>query len=368
MIKIVILLIILYSLFFIINTSIMKSTKSKLWKSVSVRTTAKPLDVWNIYSQFNWQDWDHDIKSMEKLDVSIGLVNNAKLIINMKDGKSHIATLSDVNENLCFTYTAPLPGSTLIAIHTLETLDNGETLITHSFDFLGYIGKVFKWLTKDYVQHGLEINTAEIKKMAEAASLNSNLNNCSNKDINDIKSNLLQNRVLIISFANNDTTQTKKIKLTKEDKLITVKDFYTYISNLYKDLSFKLEFLINNTNNIAKSYQNYDDNINFDINFNKGFLHILIVINEDNNSNNILRIDGRAFNIINGLIMHIKDPNNNDSKIEALIQINEQAKAELGTGLITWDGAVVLAKYLEKNNIIKDKNVLELGAGYYYLF
>ena len=36
----------------------------------------------------------------------------------------------------------------------------------------------------------------------------------------------------------------------------------------------------------------------------------------------------------------------------------------MGTGLITWDGAVVLAKYLETvPSFLLNKNVLELGAG-----
>lgn len=36
----------------------------------------------------------------------------------------------------------------------------------------------------------------------------------------------------------------------------------------------------------------------------------------------------------------------------------------MGTGLITWDGAVVLGKYLETvPSFVLNKNVLELGAG-----
>ena len=42
----------------------------------------------------------------------------------------------------------------------------------------------------------------------------------------------------------------------------------------------------------------------------------------------------------------------------------EKEEAELGTGLITWDGAIVLAKYLEIHpDAVRNKNVLELGAG-----
>jgi hypothetical protein len=85
----------------------------------------------------------------------------------MKDGKKHVATVKDVSENKCFTYTAPLPGSKLVAIHALEALDNGDTRITHSFDFTGIGSGVYGWLTKDYVQNGLEQNTAALRVLAE---------------------------------------------------------------------------------------------------------------------------------------------------------------------------------------------------------
>ena len=42
----------------------------------------------------------------------------------------------------------------------------------------------------------------------------------------------------------------------------------------------------------------------------------------------------------------------------------EREEASRGTGLITWDGAIVLAKYLETHpTIVHGKSVLELGAG-----
>jgi predicted nicotinamide N-methyase len=46
------------------------------------------------------------------------------------------------------------------------------------------------------------------------------------------------------------------------------------------------------------------------------------------------------------------------------IRLSEIPQAELGTGLITWDGSVLLMKYLEQNpSIVMNKSVIEVGAG-----
>ena len=93
----------------------------------------------------------------------------------MKDGKKHTATLQDVRENEAFTYTAPLPGSKLVAVHTLETVDAG-TKITHTFDFTGMIvGGLFRLITAGYVQHGLDMNTVLLKRLAEGDTLVGNV-------------------------------------------------------------------------------------------------------------------------------------------------------------------------------------------------
>jgi predicted nicotinamide N-methyase len=68
-------------------------------------------------------------------------------------------------------------------------------------------------------------------------------------------------------------------------------------------------------------------------------------------------IRGRAFDTSSGLIMKT-------ARGEYPIHIQEPGQAHLGTGLNTWDGSLVLAKYLEKHeSIIMNKKVLELGAG-----
>eukprot|EP01038_Epipyxis_sp_PR26KG_P007417 gene7417-10109_t len=76
-------------------------------------------------------------------------------------------------------------------------------------------------------------------------------------------------------------------------------------------------------------------------------------INSNDNNHKILAIKGRLFDISQGLII-----NNH------VLSVNEQSQASLGTGLNTWDGSIILAKYFEHNyNIVYNKNILEVGAG-----
>ena len=137
------------------------------WKSESVIAKAKPERIWQIYCALAWQEWDHDIATMTAEST---LTHGAKVFITMKDGKRHTATLSDVENAQRFSYSAPLPGAILTATHTLTAVEGG-TKITHTFDIDGSfgVGKFFRWLTRDYVQHGLENNTAALKQLAEAS-------------------------------------------------------------------------------------------------------------------------------------------------------------------------------------------------------
>ena len=141
-------------------------------RSVSVIANCGADKVWNVYQQLKWNEWDHDILKMSELEEGKGLVDGAQVTIEMKkDGKVHCATVKDVCNNKCFTYTAPLPGSTLEAIQTLEALGDGTTRITHSFAFTGVMGCLYQCLTRSYVQNGLETNTAALKTLAEDSSI-----------------------------------------------------------------------------------------------------------------------------------------------------------------------------------------------------
>jgi len=137
------------------------------WKSVSIVVSASPQRIWQVYSQLTWQDWDLDIRTMS---AASGIREGAAAHITMKDGKTHVATFKSVSENERFSYTAPLPGGALLqATHSLEQLGTGTTRVTHTFDIDGgvLIGRLYRWLTRDYVQHGLDTNTAALKELVE---------------------------------------------------------------------------------------------------------------------------------------------------------------------------------------------------------
>lgn len=87
-------------------------------------------------------------------------------------------------------------------------------------------------------------------------------------------------------------------------------------------------------------------------------IHITITDRLCKQNDHILSIKGRFFDRSKGLLLR------NHLAQETRILIQEEAKAELGTGLNTWDGSILLAKYLEKfPEIILNKNILEVGAG-----
>jgi ribosomal protein L11 methylase PrmA len=85
-------------------------------------------------------------------------------------------------------------------------------------------------------------------------------------------------------------------------------------------------------------------------------------------------IRGRAFDTSHGLTITsswpLKASNSDDTKSKSMrgdrtLLIAEPGEAHLGTGLNTWDGSIVLAKYLQRHqdSIIHGKRVLEVGAG-----
>jgi predicted nicotinamide N-methyase len=103
---------------------------------------------------------------------------------------------------------------------------------------------------------------------------------------------------------------------------------------------------------------------------NKGTRRILLVEHSDNDSDanegirrpEVLRISGRKHDLSKGLLL-----NNTILSVEAtpfVLRVGELGQAEKGTGLTTWDGSVVLAKYFDFHpEWIRGKTVLEVGAG-----
>lgn len=98
---------------------------------------------------------------------------------------------------------------------------------------------------------------------------------------------------------------------------------------------------------VSESHLSIISNINY--------VHLLLT-EMATSSNMTLQIEGRAFNFPNGI-----EINGMILPIQELSEGREQ-----GTGLNTWDGAVVLAKYLETlqgRSLIENKLILEVGAG-----
>ena len=84
-------------------------------------------------------------------------------------------------------------------------------------------------------------------------------------------------------------------------------------------------------------------------------IRVFLQIAENDVSQNLM-IEGRLFDSSAGLpIAHT---------LLYIDEITDNGRAALGTGVNTWDGAVVLAKFFENNpEIVRGKRVLELGAG-----
>jgi hypothetical protein len=105
-----------------------------------------------------------------------------------------------------------------------------------------------------------------------------------------------------------------------------------------------------------KSFHQVEDEESLSRIFNTNFMQVLVIEPPPAVGEAILQIEGRAFDLPDGLYIN-----------NILLPIQElHIGREQGTGLNTWDGAVVLAKYLETTKgqeIIQKKCVLEVGAG-----
>lgn len=164
-------------------------------------------------------------------------------------------------------------------------------------------------------------------------------------------------RILIVSHPDHASTQ--KIRLKDDEKCETVQDVYQLIRdrNLATTSDFHLEFLSKESGRFI-SYDRDDKSFNF--NFLRGFLTVLLVpikTPASGETSTQLCIKGREFDVLHQALKI--GPNQREIKIQ------ERSEAEKGTGLITWDGAVVLAKYLEKNvqDVVVGKRILEVGSG-----
>ena len=84
-------------------------------------------------------------------------------------------------------------------------------------------------------------------------------------------------------------------------------------------------------------------------------------------SSPVLAITGRLFDTSKGLMVNdrfLTITEAIDSKIPLSSPSSSDTSAQEGTGVSTWDGSVVLAKYLQLHPcLVRNKAVIELGAG-----
>lgn len=159
--------------------------------------------------------------------------------------------------------------------------------------------------------------------------------------------NCITMKVAVLRFSRRD--EIRKVKLYDIPENATVEVFSTVLCNKIPDVR-------------AKSLEYYNDNLgifqkrkNEDILAIDKFISVLVIEEPEESVGNpdLLLIEGRAFDISSGL--HINGHT---------LNIIERANRSEGTGLNTWDGSIVLAKYLERNpQVVRHKNVLEVGAG-----
>jgi predicted nicotinamide N-methyase len=83
--------------------------------------------------------------------------------------------------------------------------------------------------------------------------------------------------------------------------------------------------------------------------------HLLLRMHPPSSASETKMITGRSFDILSkGLSIGE----------HSRVVVQEVSDADKGTGLVSWDGSIVLGKYLEIHpDIVRNKKVLELGAG-----
>ena len=185
---------------------------------------------------------------------------------------------------------------------------------------------------------------------------------------------------LIISF-NDSSRETVRVKVDAT-QLNTVEDLKLILqtTQVIGYSSFKIELI----DHSSGAFSTMESTTALNISSHHLFVHVTN-LDENNSIESQLCIKGRAFDTMNGLpirqrttikslmtnVDNITTTNHHYTGEETItttlhtIRIHEQEHADLGTGLITWDGAIVLAKYLEmhQETLIRHQRILEVGAG-----
>jgi predicted nicotinamide N-methyase len=124
--------------------------------------------------------------------------------------------------------------------------------------------------------------------------------------------------------------------------------------------------LFHSSSNVFQSVEQVNDQSFQEVLYDSQPTHLLVDLQRKNDpvkQSTPLLLKGRHYSLENGLLITSKDLFS-DSTRQYTIQISEKHQAVLGTGLISWDGSVILAKYLEQNpSLVANKSVLEVGSG-----
>mmetsp|Transcript_29145 Transcript_29145/g.41577 ORF Transcript_29145/g.41577 Transcript_29145/m.41577 type:complete len:316 (+) Transcript_29145:142-1089(+) len=158
---------------------------------------------------------------------------------------------------------------------------------------------------------------------------------------------IFQSPVVIVINFSNPSMGAHKLKLTSmPDGLYNLKSILNEKFNF--NVPYDLEVLDQRT---GRYFPASDDIIR---NTPK-YIQILVKLSENDSIQNLM-IEGRRFDGLSELLIA-----NRPLKIEEMYEIG---RAALGTGVNTWDGAIVLAKFFDFNPlIVSGKRILELGAG-----
>lgn len=131
----------------------------------SVKTTAKPEVIWELWSKIEtWPIWDNGIVDGK---VKGDFVTGTKGWLKPKGGPKVNFDLIEVRENKCFHNRLYLPFTQLDFIHTLE-YEQKYTIVTHQVEMKGILtflfSKIMGATIKTETRHAVE----KLVKIAES--------------------------------------------------------------------------------------------------------------------------------------------------------------------------------------------------------
>lgn len=164
--------------------------------------------------------------------------------------------------------------------------------------------------------------------------------------------------------SNDSSASVIKIRVNQEE-ISTLTRLRTKISSTLKLPEEFASFHVELVGSDSKSSGRLNEN-NFDyVVQDRKLFHLSLVFQagQGQKEEERLAISGRLFDTKDGLLINGRHITINE-KIHDLHYDSSSVKSQEGTGVSTWDGSIVLSKYLEKNpQLVQGKSCLELGAG-----